>query len=64
MSEEKNTLNAQEELMRRLKAIGADLWGNAMMPGRDPDGGYLRCGEGQQGHDYILPAGPGGGPAE
>ena len=34
MSEEKNGQGrSQEELMRRLKAIGADLWGNLASPG-------------------------------
>ena len=41
MSEERTNLSAQEELMRRLKAIGADLWGGMPAVGAEearPDG--------------------------
>ena len=37
MSEDRTNLSTQEELMRRLKAIGADLWGGMASPGAPED---------------------------
>lgn len=37
MSEDRTNRTTQEELMRRLKAIGADLWGGMTTPGAPED---------------------------